>query len=116
MPSHLDVHVGDTLHAIKARVLDAWHRAERGEEFCERHLSFESYTGFLRTFGGRRLELLKHLRRNPAASIAALARALGRDYKRVHEDVDILVRAGLVDRDGRGLRTDYDEIRTTIAL
>ena len=116
MPSHLDVHVGDTLDAIKARVLDAWRRAERGEAVRERHVSFESFEGMVRTLSGKRLGLLKHLRRNPAASIAALARALGRDYKRVHEDVEILVNAGLVDRDERGLRTDYDEIRTTIAL
>jgi predicted transcriptional regulator len=64
----------------------------------------------------KRFELLRHLRRNPAASVAALARSLGRDYKRVHEDVDALESAGLIERDESGLHADYDQIRTIIAL
>jgi predicted transcriptional regulator len=53
---------------------------------------------------------------HPGASIAALDRNLGRDYKRVHEDVDALTAAGLVDRSAQGLRADDSEIRTSIAL
>jgi hypothetical protein len=37
--------------------------------------------------------------------------ALGRDYKRVHEDVEALVAAGLLDRNDAGLRADYDAIQ-----
>jgi hypothetical protein len=44
-------------------------------------------------------------------SVLALARALGRDYKRVHEDVEALVAAGLLDRNDAGLRADYDAIQ-----
>jgi predicted transcriptional regulator len=51
-----------------------------------------------------------------APSIAGLARALGRDYKRVHADVEALSAAGLIDRTQAGLRADYDEIRTRIAV
>jgi predicted transcriptional regulator len=43
--------------------------------------------------------------------VLALARALGRDYKRVHEDVEALVAAGLLDRSEAGLRADYDAIQ-----
>jgi hypothetical protein len=33
---------------------------------------------------------------------------LGRDYRRVHEDVEALEAAGLLVRDDNGLRADYD--------
>ena len=82
----------------------------------EHHLSFESWEGLARVLTGKRLELLRHLRRQPAPSIAELARALGRDYKRVHADVEALAAAGLIDRTPDGPRADYDEIRTTIAV
>ncbi|HYE49370.1 MAG TPA: hypothetical protein VEB20_07265 [Azospirillaceae bacterium] len=116
MTDHNEIHVGESTDDAVARVRDLWRRAEAGEAVRARHVSFESWEALTRVITPRRLDLLKHLRRNPAVSIAALARSLGRDYKRVHEDVDILVQAGLVDRDESGLHTDYDEIRTTIAL
>jgi predicted transcriptional regulator len=112
---NLQVHV-ESAKAMARRFVDAWHRAERGEEVDEHHLSFESWEGLARVLTGKRLELLRHLRRQPVPSIAALARALGRDYKRVHSDVEALTAAGLIDRTPAGLRADYDEIRTTIAI
>jgi predicted transcriptional regulator len=66
----------------------------------------------------KRLELLRHVHRHPARSIRALAAALGRDYRRVHPDVEALAAAGLSDRDEHGLRADYRTVKmeTTIAL
>jgi predicted transcriptional regulator len=58
-----------------------------------------------------RLELLRQVHRAPPRSILALSRALGRDDKRVHEDVKALTAAGLLDRNKAGLRADYDAIR-----
>ena len=97
---------------------DAWHRAERGETVNARHLSFDSFETLARALTPKRLELLRHLHRTPAASINALAKSVGRDYRRVHEDVEALVAAGLVDReeDGTGLTVPYDAISTRIAL
>ncbi len=56
----------------------------------------------------KRLELLRHLHRNPARTIHALAAALGRDYRRVHEDVEALEAADLLERDKAGVRADYE--------
>ena len=56
-----------------------------------------------------RLELLRQVHRHAPQSVRALA--LKRDYKRVHEDVEALVKAGLLDRDKAGLRADYDAIQ-----
>jgi predicted transcriptional regulator len=105
------IHVADTLDTIGGRVVDAWRRGERGEltgANAEVHIGFESWEALVRTLSPKRLELLRHLHRAPARSIRALALALGRDYRRVHEDVEALEAAGLLDRDDSGLRADYD--------
>jgi predicted transcriptional regulator len=59
----------------------------------------------------RRPELLRHVHRHSARSIRALAIALDRDYRRVHPDVEALVRAGLLDRGENGLRADYETVK-----
>jgi predicted transcriptional regulator len=98
------------------RFVDAWHRAERGEKFGERHLAFESWDALARVLSRRRMELLRYVRRHKVASVRALAKGLGRDYSNVHADVQALSAAGLLDiADGR-LRADYDAIETKIAV
>ncbi len=110
----LDVHIGDTFDAMSRRVIDAWHRAERGDltdADAERHVGFETFELFARMMTPRRLELLRHVHRQPARSIRALAQALGRDYRRVHEDVEALSGAGLLDRNESGLHAAYETLR-----
>ena len=103
--------------AVAARVADAWHQAEQGQRVDGgHHLSFSSWEGMCSVLSAKRLELLRHLHRHPALSIAALARDLGRDYRRVHDDVEKLCAAGLIDRSSQGLSADYDAIQTTIAM
>ena len=98
------------------RFVDAWHRAERGETFHERHLAFESWEALARVMTGKRMELLHYVRRHQVTSVRALAKALGRDYSNVHADVRALTAAGLLDTaDGR-LQADYDVIETRIVI
>jgi predicted transcriptional regulator len=96
--------------------IDAWHRAERGEEFHERRLAFESWDALARVLTGKRMELLRYVRRNNVTSVRALAKALGRDYSNVHADVKALACAGLLDNTVKGVRADYDTIETRIAI
>lgn len=114
----LNIHVGEGRDAMAARFVDAWRRAERGEAKVAHHLSFDSFETMTRTLTPKRLALLRHLHRQPSASVAALSRAVNRDYKRVHEDVEALALAGLIERatDGTALRAPYDTIQTTIAM
>jgi predicted transcriptional regulator len=98
------------------RFIDAWHRAERGETFSERHLAFENWDALARVLTGKRMELLRYVRRHDTASVRALAKALGRDYRNVHADVQALAAAGLLDSTNDGVRADYDAIETTIAI
>jgi predicted transcriptional regulator len=116
MTKNLEVHVDDSAEAMARRFIEAWHRAERDEAIEEHHLSFESWAALTSVLTPRRLDLLRHLRRHPAASVAELARALERDYKRVHSDVEALAAAGLIGRTPAGLRTDYREIHARIAV
>jgi predicted transcriptional regulator len=98
------------------RFVDAWHRAEGGKKFRERHLAFESWDALARVLTGKRMDLLRYVRRHEAPSVRALAKALGRDYSNVHADVQALTAAGLLDVTDAGIRADYDAIETKIAI
>ena len=114
MTQELQIHIGDSLDTMGRRFIDAWARAERRElteDNAERHAGFENVELFTRVLTPRRLEMLRHVHRQPARSIRALALALGRDYRRVHNDVEALVSAGLMERDAAGLRAEYDSVR-----
>jgi len=102
----LKVHV-EPLAKSGERFIDAWHRAERGERFREEHLSFESFELLLATLSPKRIELVRFVRSHPNLSIAAVARELGRDYKRVHGDVRALEMAGLLEENESGLRAPF---------
>jgi predicted transcriptional regulator len=112
----LDIHVGGTFADSKRRILDAVARAEHGETLAEDHITFASWDALASVMTAKRFELVRHLHKHPEASIAALARSLKRDYKRVHEDVEALAAAGLVERSARGLRAEYSEIRAQMAV
>src|SRR3984893_12603370 len=98
------------------RFVDAWHRAERGETFHERHLAFESWDALARVLTTKRMELLRYVRRHNVTSVRSLAKALGRDYSNVHSDVQALTAAGLLDASDGSVRADYDTIETRIAI
>jgi predicted transcriptional regulator len=98
------------------RFVTAWHRAERGETFHERHLAFESWDALARVMTGKRMELLHYVRRHKVTSVRALAKALKRDYSNVHADVQALSGAGLLDTADGGVQADYDVIETKIAI
>ena len=121
MTKTVQVHVGETLESAGQRFLEGWRRAERGEltaENAELHVGFTDWETMVRTLSPKRLQLLRHLHRNPAKNIRALATALGRDYRRVHEDVEALEAAGLLERDKEGVRADYGafHVAMTVAL
>jgi predicted transcriptional regulator len=115
--SNVRLTVGGNIKEQTSRsFIDAWHRAERGETFQERHLAFENWSALARVLTVKRMELLSYVRRNNVASVRALANALGRDYSNVHADVKALAGAGLLETTPHGVRADYDAIETRIAL
>ena len=116
MKKDVRIIVGGDLGDDAAAFLDAWHRAERGEAVSERVLAFESWEGLARVLTGERYRLLRHVHAHPESSVSALARSLGRQYRRVHADVAALERVGLLDRTQGGVRATADSINAEIRL
>lgn len=114
---HIQVHVG-TADDMGRRFIDAWRRAERGERVNEEHLTFVDFKQLFGTLSDERLRLrlLKEVRREGAASVRQLADRLGRDYKNVHEDVERLTTAGLLEREDGRVLAPYDTILAGMLL
>lgn len=115
MSKTVKLHVG-SVDEMGKRFIDAWHRVERGEKVEETHLTFFDFEAMLSALTPRRLALLRHVHRQPAATVAELARALDRDYKRVHEDVAALCQTGLIARDNHGIRAPFDSVQAIVSL
>ncbi len=114
--SDLKMIVGGSIEDDAAAFVDAWRRAERGKAILENVVAFESWEGLARVMTGERFRLLRHLYAHPEPSISALARALGRQYRRVHEDVTILESAGLVERADGLVRATAGTITAEVRL
>ena len=115
MSEKVNLHVG-SIDEMGKRFVGAWHRLESGKKVKETHLTFFSLETMMSTLSPKRLALLRHVHGNPANSVAELAKTLGRDYKRVHDDVSALTRAGLIVRDKSGIRAPYDSVQATVSL
>lgn len=115
MSESVRLHVG-SIEEMGKRFAGAWHRLERGKTVKETHLTFFTLEAMMSTLSPKRLELLKHVHRHPAGTVAALAKTLGRDYKRVHDDVSALAHAGLIVRDENGIRAPYDSVQAIVSL
>jgi predicted transcriptional regulator len=108
--------VGGSLEEDAVAFLHAWNHAERGERVDESAIAFESWEALASVMTGERYRLLRHVHAHPEPSVSALARALGRQYRRVHADVAALERVGLLDRSNGTVRTTVDRITAEIRL
>lgn len=115
MSKQVQLHV-DTAHGMGQRFVEAWKRAEAGEELSETHVTFYDLDALLNTLTAKRLELLRYVHQHGAFSVRALSTDLGRDYKNVHSDVAALEEAGLLIRDGRKIMAPWDQVQASIAL
>jgi len=110
------IHIGTSLRDTVADAKRDIARFEAGETVDEQHIAFENWQALFNVLTPKRYELLQHLYRTREPSIRALSRALGRDFKRVHEDVHALAEAGLLEYDEDGLDVSYGAIETRIPL
>jgi len=115
MSKRVKVSIGN-VQDMGRRFVSAWHRMERGERVRERHLTFPDLQALLSTLTPKRLELLRDVHQSPAPSIRVLADRLGRDYKRVHEDVETLTASGLLNRENGQVSAPYDAITAEMRL
>lgn len=98
------------------RFSSAWHRTVAVENADEVHFTFQVLQTMLDTLSPKRLELLRHVRTHGARNVRELAQAVGRDYKNVRHDVQVLQSAGLLVKEGRKLSAPWDELRTSVSL
>jgi len=112
----LEIEIGTILREALGEFGDVWKAHAAGKPIpATQKVSFVDWRAFSSVMTPKRYELIRHLRREPAASVRALARALGRDVKRVHEDVQVLAELGLIGRDAMGgLATRLDKVTSTI--
>lgn len=95
--SRLNLHIG-TLDDMGRRFAAAWRAAEAGRSGARDHVTFLNLESFMAAMSPRRLELLRHLRRQGPMSVRRLAADLRRDYKSVHREVAMLTATGLIER------------------
>lgn len=98
---------------MRENVLTAFETGEyQGES-----LGFATVAQLLHVFTAKRWELVEKLQAIGPSSLRGLARALGRDVKRVHEDVDRLIEEGLIERsESKMIYVPFEEIRFEASL
>jgi predicted transcriptional regulator len=87
----------DTAVALKEmgdRFIKAWKTGKSAGDWIQ----FESPAAMFRVLTPKRWELVERLQAIGPSSVRGLARELGRDVKRVHEDVSELMEYGIISR------------------
>lgn len=80
-------------------------------------LNFETPAAFFARLTEKRWAMLHTLQGAGEVAVRELARQLGRDVKRVHEDAGVLVELGLIERTERGgLLCPFDDIHVDMHL
>jgi predicted transcriptional regulator len=93
----------------------AWHSGEPSDPLAT--LTFSSPAQLFSVITPKRWELIEKLQALGPSSVRGLARALGRDIRRVHDDVMAMIDWGLVERDDDGkVLVPYDVIHADFDL
>ena len=87
-------------------------RADAGEAMAEAksRLSFSSYAQLHAVLTDKRMSLLEYVAQHEGLSIRQLAGQLGRDYRNVYDDVQMLAELELIEKRADGLFAPYDDI------
>lgn len=104
--------------AINREFVEAWRRAEKGTlQEPEVRLYFLDVATLQGVLSNCRVALLKLLHRIGPSSIRNLATQVHRDYRNVYDDLQLLLKAGLVEKDARNrVMVPWDKIQTEIDL
>jgi predicted transcriptional regulator len=79
--------------------------------------TFSSEAQLFEVFTAKRFELISKLQKIGPSSIRGLARELGRDVRRVHDDVAALIDWGIMERnEGGKVWVPFDEINIGFSL
>ncbi len=73
-------------------------------------LNFATYGQLHAALTDKRMALLEFIAQHEGLNIRQLATEIGRDYKNVYADAQLLLQLGLIAKRGKGLVAPYDEI------
>lgn len=85
-------------------------------EFASEHMTFSSPGSFFELFNARRWDIIVKLQSLGRTSIRALAIQVGRDMRRVHDDVKVLIAHGIIEQDSNGVCVPYETIHADFTL
>jgi predicted transcriptional regulator len=89
---------------------------ERGEPVGA-YISFPTVESLWSTLTAKRWELVQALCAAGPVSVREAARRVGRDVKRVHEDIQVLLETGILERaDDGGIVFPYDAVHVDFML
>jgi predicted transcriptional regulator len=80
------------------------------------HHSFASPDLLWQTFTRKRWDLIQAMTGQGVMSIREAARRVGRDMKAVHGDVQALLAAGVIRKEGRGIVFPFDAVHVDFML
>lgn len=102
----------ESQQASAQRFIDAWKQGKYSGEY----LTFTSPARFFEVINARRWELVTTLQKLGETSIRQLARQVGRDVRRVHDDVKVLIEYDIVEQSKNGVSVPYAEIHADFTL
>ena len=92
-------------------------QAVQADRYQGETLNFETPAAFFGRLTERRWMLVQTLLGSGELSVRELARRVGRDVKRVHEDTSVLAELGLVERSERGgVWCPFEDIHVDLRL
>lgn len=103
------------LEAMGENFVKAWNSGKASDPIAT--FTFSSPAQLFSILSPKRWELIEHLQKIGPQSVRGLARSLGRDVKRVHDDVIGLIDWGIIERteDGK-VCVPYDVIHADFDL
>ncbi len=100
-----------SLDEVKDRLAAAFCGEPQGN-----HISFLTVEQMWKTLNPKRTQILRAMTGQGPMSIREVARRVGRDVKAVHGDVQALLKAGVLDREGKSVVFPYDGVRVDFTL
>lgn len=90
--------------SVLAEMADSFRKAWKSgkADHADATFTFSSPAQLFSVISPKRWELIERLQKVGPVSVRGLARALGRDMKRVHEDVTLLLEWGIAERTDDG--------------
>lgn len=97
-----DRHLTITLNSDWQTALRAAAKTAQADAYQGEVLNFETPAQFFGQLTEKRWEIVRAAQGSGELAVRELARMVGRDVKRVHDDVVVLARLGLLERTERG--------------